>query len=450
MEQRSLTHAFVLALVLIFTPSADAREWSSIANYERLLRPAVLQLEVNPTQELLEEVLGQIRTAITIEEHAQTLALISQRIGELEEHVSDVRFSVVVSFLLEHGFESAATTFLKAAEQPGSDYSLATIRLAFAHHYTQQKRWDDALLQLSQIAINTMLAPVDADHANLLYGLSMQGQKRHREAVEYYQRIEPDSPHYWLAQLNTALAYIRQDWWTDAQLAIERALPPDTQLADDRSDRLYTVLGYSQIQYGFYRRARNSFRQVRVDGPFANRALLGLGIAALHQEDVVGAINAFDHLKIGNANDISVAESYLLSAFASAQVGRTTSASAAYAEAIAFYQAYLTRLEATVGQIRQNAEQPFTSFDNPADLFIFMSQEDAAALMLWHHRLQLLEHVRSGIKNEQTRGNLLTLIKEVNSFTRELALGALDVRRRIIESYLNQANFGLAALYDSH
>lgn len=450
MRARPRPYLFLLVALFLSFPEAAAAEGEDDINgiadkYQRIVGSALIAYSTQSSsqQPSLEQILDAIAGARSTAEKAGVLASVVSDLSALEARVDNPRFSRLVSFLLEQGVESTAEHFLRAVERHGSDYSLAAVRLAFAHHYATTARWDQAIQQLSGIAINTMLTPDDADHAHLLYGRAMQGKRLHREAVDFYRRIHAGSSYYWLAQLNTALAYLRQGWWTDAHVAIESALPAEGTLPDDSSDRLYSVLGYSQIEYGFYRRSRDSFRKVRVDGPYANRALLGLGLAALHQNDIVGALNAFDHLKDRDPNDISVAEAHLLSAFTLSQLGRTTSASAAYAEAIAFYQHYLARLEKSAAWL-----SPAT-IDAPDQLVRMMSTEPAAQLRFWVKRLQLVEYLSERLENPDTNTALLSLrsdiVRALEAGTRE----ALHTRRQIIESYLNQANLGLATLYDS-
>lgn len=451
MQARPLPYIVLITVLAVLsfsctTNAEDSQGINSIADsYQRLVSSALIGYKTQSISRnrLLKQTLDRISSAEKPSEKVELLALIVNELPAFEAQIDGDGFSRVVSFLLEQGLESTAEHFLRTAERRGSDYSLATIRLAFADHYAKTGRWDQSIQQLSGVAINTMLTPDDADHAHLLYGRAMQGKRMHREAVNYYQRIQADSPHYWLAQLNTGLAYLRQGWWTDAHVAIGSALPTEGTVPDDSSDRLYSVLGYSQIEYGFYRRARDSFRKVRVDGPYANRALLGLGLAALHQNDIVGALNAFDHLKAGDQSDISVAESYLLSAFTLSQLGRTTSASAAYAEATAFYQHYLARLEQGANQVTQ------LIIDNPDQLVKMMAATPAAELELWHERIKMLAHVRENVDNAEAREVLLSLRHDIVRVLAERTHEVLNARRQIIESYLNQANFGLATLYDS-
>lgn len=454
MPRQGVPYRFYLFILLVLFSVPALGEEGSLQgqlaeNYQHVMT-RLLQEQNSPRPDMdlsVEGLLERLSQATTTQSQASLLAEIFQHWPLLETHVDHPRFSSIPGFLLDAGLEEQAKRFLRVAEQNASDYGLATVRLAFAQHYAESSRWDEALLELSRIAINIVLDPQEADRAYVLYGFSLQGKRQHREAVGYYKQVREGSPHYPWAQLNTALAYLRQDWWTDAETAIEAALSSAGGRLDDTSDRLHTVLGFSQIQHGFYRRARDSFRKVRVDGRYANRALLGLGLSALHQQDLVAALNAFDHLKTRGRYDLSVAESYLLSAFTLGRINSTTSASASYAEAIAFFQQYLAALEHQSHLITQRLEAD--ALIAPQDLFSItemISDADAKRLHLWQQRLQVLDLLLAGSADEP-EGKRLS--QEINNFIGQQASEALTQRQHVIESYVNQAQFGLATLYDS-
>src|SRR5690606_31020616 len=180
----------------------------------------------------------------------------------------------------------------------------------------ERKAWDKAQQYLSAIEVQNALTKAESDYTSIMRGIILQMHKKHRESVKHYDSITDTSDYYTYAQLNKAIAFIRQGWWTDAHIAINDALKKNTpKKLTELNNRLYLVLGYSQLQHEFYRDARQTFRNIALDSQYVNRALLGIGLCALHQGDFVGALNAFKLLQSKQQDDIFVTESYLLLAF---------------------------------------------------------------------------------------------------------------------------------------
>src|SRR5690606_34030548 len=109
----------------------------------------------------------------------------------------------------------------------------------------------------------------------------------------------------------------------------------------DLDNRIYTLLCYSQIQFGFYRDARESFRKVDLDSHYFNKALLGLGVAALYQKEFASALQAFHRLKNQDDIDMSVVEAHLLFAFTLRQLNMINESELAYQAAVDYFSKIL-------------------------------------------------------------------------------------------------------------
>lgn len=394
----------------------------------------------------LEALLAKTEESVSQHDRKATVAYIVANRETIRQHIDHPRTPALLQKLLDNYATKLAEELLELAQKEANNYSLGRFRLAFARYHAERGEWQSAIGQLSEIEIGYDLDTLEGDEANIAYGVALQGLKQHRKAVDYYDRVNLDSPYYRIAQLNTAAAYLRQEWWSDAQIAIEKALASTPSRLDETTDRLHTVLGFSQVQYGFYRDARESFRNVRVDSPYASKALLGLGIAALHQEDMVGAINAFTHLKERDADDLSVAESYLLSAFTLDQLGQTRTASAAYTEATAFYQQTLSRCEGLVARIRASDTAPWNAVE---EVFPVISPARRAELLELLDKTEMVDALIEARLGSHLAQNLEALHRDLSTALLEKAVEAIEERKRVVQSYLGQANYGLAQLYDS-
>lgn len=391
-----------------------------------------------------------IRAATAAEKQQPALAIgvITTNMSLLNSHPEADAIQTATRILLQNHAELLAQDVLKLAESAGDDYILGRVNFEFAKYHAEQNAWQQARNKLQKIDIANTLPKADADEAFIILGAALQQEKKHRESLSYYNKIKPDSKQYRIAQLNSAIAYIRQDWWTDAKISIDNALLADTEDSDGLTNRLHTVLGFSQLQNGFYRNARETFRKVKVKSDYSNRALLGLGMSALHQEDFVGALNAFNHLKNKDPNDISVMESYLLSAFTLEKLKQPKTASVNYSEAINFYEQKSTQYSTLINRLtaQRNTGSIERTLIETINTDLHKIQPQIITVTEKINTIQqLLAYQPSS--NQQTA--LRQLNARMNDAYVALAAAGINKKQEILNSYLSQSRFGLAKLYDS-
>ena len=421
------------------------------ADYQRVITRVYRELTQNNSryalpQPELKALLRQVERAEHENNAELTVGFIAANLHLLQKDFDAEAAQRITHLLLKHHALGLANDVLEIARQQSDDYALARQDFEFAKYLASHKDWQAALLHLNAIDIANTLPRNNADQAFILLGAALQDQKKHRQAISYYERIKPESPEYRVAQLDLAVAYIRQDWWTDAHIAINRALKKDDNKDDELTNRLYTVLGFSQLQHGFYRDSRESFRDVHLKSVYSNRALLGLGLAALHQQDFIGALNAFNHLKQRESNDISVSESYLLSAFALMQLKQSKTASASYTEAItfyeqksAYYQAMISTLSDKTKILSAKQRQNIKRETNGSVRIVRLSRQQ--------EQLEQLAVLPLSTASKTAIDNLnFLLAQEYRAQVQQL----LTHKQAAIDSYLSQARFGLARLFDAN
>ena len=368
--------------------------------------------------------------------YADSLRTLAEERALEEIRLGDTDLQAIVRLALQLYAYSPVEKLLQTAQEQGDALSEAKLSFELARFYSTNEHWNKVSHLLANSFIFEQLTKKDMAEAYVLLGTALQKQKKHREALGVYEKITKDSEHYRIAQLNLASALLRQEWWTDAHIAINTALQQNTGKRDELDFRLYTMMGFSQIQFGFYRDARESFRNVAISSQYAQRALLGLGIAALHQQDFIGALNAFDKLRSQPQKDISIAEAHLLSAFALRQLEQFDAATSRYQEAIDYYQTLSTEIQ---------------SFLNPTDevSIHFLRPEHQNDSLLRNNSLKtaLLDSLTSSnASNSQAFSNLMNRIR-TESARRANVL--LQEEKKAIDSYLSQSRFGLASLYDN-
>lgn len=334
--------------------------------------------------------------------------------------------------LLDANLGGVANSLLDDAEESSDTYTLAQLhyRIAvYAHRTSQPER---ALQHLSKIEARNALSEQQSDYATLLFGTLLQNNKKHREAVKYYQSISPESTYFSHAQMNIAVAYIRQGWWTDAQLAINNALSSKAVNNDpELRNRLLLMLGYNRLKNEFYRDSRDAFRKISLESHYSDRAMLGIGLCALNQGDIVGAINAFGYLKQKSENTISVAEAHLLYAYAHEKMGEKALASAQYEAAIAYYNGRLLAASAN---------------DKPLDPGIAFEYTEGNRGFV-EQQIQTLERLAAEFSTYSPR--ILALRGRYEVYLHKIKEGAKNDNIKILTSYLSQSQYGQAKLFDN-
>jgi tetratricopeptide (TPR) repeat protein len=447
----SVKHKQLLLLMLFFAqhsyssnvaPSSADRLFSAatVAAYQDLIQNKKTVLTTEDIDRIIKVSESAIASKDTIT--ATTTILVNMPAITRQIHLPQIQQIAALALSLHN--IAIAESLLKVAKNQGDTSSEVRIIFELAKYNADQGQWGNVITMLKDSGVIENLGKDDADESNLLIGNALQQQKKHREAIAFYEKVKANSPHYRLAQLNLSTAYIRQDWWSDAHVAIQNALKISPSKKDDLDYRLYTVLGYSQIQFGFYRDARESFRNVSLKSSYTNRALLGLGMAALHQEDFIGALTAFNHLRGKKDNDISVAESYLLSAFTLRQLGQHEAAVTGYQEAIAYYSILNKKQAATLSNlVNRDANSP--SIDA---IFLRPESRNNKPLRQLAEKIHLLDNL---LTQPLSNGHVTALTNSKTSLQKDYLATAqqlLAAEQEAITSYLSQSKFGLATLYD--
>ena len=410
--------------------------------YQELSGNAAFTLESRQFNLLLDKV----NAAHKSKNPEQVLGLIVNNMSIVKGSSNNKQISELVNIALQNHSLSVAQQIRTAIEPQAPRSIVATCDYEISNYLAQQNAWDEALAIVKTLDLSNELSSINADKALIIWGAALQHTKKHRQALEHYLRIKSDSPVYPLAQLDTALVYIRQDWWTDAQISMQNAVSANGEKFNEFTNRVYTTLGFSQLQQGFYRNARESFRKVKLKSEYADQALLGLGMAALNQEDFVGAFNAFDQLKKRQQPTTPVEQAYLMTAFTLTKLKQNKSAAASYADAQMYY-------EGKVNLFSNLATQLVPATNNDAQAFInnltkegFKESPEGIAYA-W--QLKTLAKLLSYPISENAKASIsLSYAKILNAYQIHTK-NNLDAKISVLNSYLNQSRYGLTKLYDT-
>jgi len=291
----------------------------------------------------------------------------------------------------------------------------------------------------------------DSHYLYLMSAYLLQETKHHRKSVKIYDRIPQDSPYYPTARLNIGTAYLRQGWWTDANLEFKKSIDELVRRGEENDfiNRVLVVLGYSQLHYEFYRDARNTFRRVELGSDYANKALMGLGLAAAHQEDFAGALNAFRRLAQMEIKDTNVDESYLLLPYGFQELNDVKKAAKAYEDAINYYELRLLEVSSVASKLGAASIEyvpDLVAKLNQSAKVYYLSDQVVSSVFLSNYSLLLDMTGKSKSKKIDRRTKALIL--EYNNSLKKAVSGNIKQRETVLQSYLSQAKFGVAKLYD--
>lgn len=365
----------------------------------------------------------------------------------IEDNLDHKAIFTFIALLLKNNDWHLGNTLLKRIKDEGEKSLFATVHFTFAKYHAARHEWPQVNELLEGMI--TELAPEDAAYAYLLNGSALQHLKKHRQAIDNYNRIPASSRYYVYAQLNRAIANIRQDWWSDAQTTINVVIKnAKIDNSDELTNRLYLTLGYMLLQKEYFRDARDAFGHIGLDSRYTNRALLGIGLTAVSQGDFVGGLNALTILKDKNTFDLSVDESYLLIPYVYEKLQQELTVTASYSEAMNYFQKRMDKLDAIS---QQHTDFTPTIFDEKtASIHIQNNSLDygktypESFITNYQHLNNLLENTQ----NNNTRSKIEKLMAKYDATFQIIISELLQQRKKYLQSYLNQSRYGLARMYD--
>jgi len=353
-----------------------------------------------------------------------------------------------VELLLDNNEWKLANHLFKEIESEGDKSLLSPVRFIFAKYHAQRHEWKQVIKQLEGIFPD--LSEENAAYAYLLNGTALQHIKKHRLAVESYNKIPTSSKYYNFAQLNTAIANIRQGWWTDAQSKIKSLLKISNKTnKDELTNRLYLILGYALLQREYYRDARDAFRHIGLSSRYTNRALLGIGLTATSQGDYIGGLNALTILKDKKTFDLSVDESYLLVPYVYEKLQQELTVSNSYTEAMNYFQRRMSQLDQIASKhhdiknLKYNSETMNINIQNNSFDFGRFYPES------FLNNFNQLHEFKRISKSSKIKKRISKLISQYDVTYQKVISDLAAQRKSYLKSYLNQSRYGLARLYDS-
>lgn len=430
-------------------PASPTPDWAALdARLEQWVRSTLLALPSKPQFSTV-GALAQFCLGSQPENGPECAAQVLRHLALIERDIHHRDAAVFVRALLAWNQRSAAGKIHSQLIKFGDKSALAHAAAGLAEYDLARQRWQDAANAAA--SGDTASGPEEMSNLRLLHGVALQEQRKHRAALRQYAKVVRTSSHYRQAQLNMAIANIRQDWWTDGHAIIAELLKDPRQSADTAfNDRLNTVLGFSLMRQQYYRSARDAFRNVGLDGPYTNKALLGILLSAMYQQDYVGALNAAKSLNRSAVRDLPAEEAPLLLGYIYERLQQPATAMVAYSEAVDYYgkrAATLTDAQLDANAIRANllaGDVAVTLAGTPFEL-----DESLPAAIL--SNVRLLDRVRSqvaGLRNRALEVEYRVLDEAYANLLLKTMQQVVGQRVSYLNHYMSQARFGLAAVHE--
>ncbi|MBI3560599.1 MAG: hypothetical protein HY080_02635 [Gammaproteobacteria bacterium] len=412
---------------------------------------AYLRQQKPPGYKTVEQLDSAVSTLTKNNQPIEATALVVQNIALIKKNIDNPKTLDFVELLLEQNEWKSAENLFSAVKEDGSKGLISNVNYLTAQYFFVRSQWNAVLSNLEGISGD--LPRERQYHALLMQGIALQHLKKHRPALGLYEKIPPASKYYTPARINIAIADIRQDWWTDAHVEINTLLAsPSMRNHYDTSDRLYTILGYSFLQQQYYRNSRDAFRNVGVDSPYANQALLGIALTAANQDDYIGALNAVRILKGKKSLDLSSDEAYLLMPYFYEKLQQPATASAGYNEAIQYYESRInginqllqTDATAFIKGITFNGEQSLSLQNNAIDT----ANRCPVAFVTEYLSLTQYKQLVAKLNQQKLSQSIATLETQYTAQLQEIVTAALRERISFLTDYMNQSRYGIARLLD--
>lgn len=303
-----------------------------------------------------------------------------------------------------------------------------------------------ALGQLSEKLPDNLRYEADMLHAQILIDSGRYG-----EAVADLARWKGKTEWASYAKFNLGVALVRNGNIDSATGILEELgnIDPFNEELTSLRDKANLALGYSLLKEDKPAQAKAPLQRVRLEGPFSNKALLGVGWADAELENYHRALVPWMELRGRDLLDSAVQESMLAIPYALAKLDSISQAADHYLNAIEAFYEETNRIDRTIGFIESGDMFERLLSDGPLDSTgwywrVDELPEGPESRYLYH--LLATHEFQEGLKNYRDlsylHGNLDSWQQSVDVYGNMLdtRLTAYQERLPRVEETLNRAD----------
>jgi tetratricopeptide (TPR) repeat protein len=282
----------------------------------------------------------------------QHVAVDEPELDSLYVHFDDAEFSLG-DFELRYRMHHRAGRAIKAVLEGAVEETVrndAAYRLARIHF--QKGQMDDAMRALDRITGE--IPKAIRDDIEFLRANVYLAQERPDESMASLKKLEGSKSYGGFAAYNLGIALLQSGRPTEAREQLEKAglIATDDPGELAIRDKANLVLGTIFLEEGAFDQAVTFFNRVRLDGPFANQALLSAGWASLSAEKYDRAVVPWKILAEREVTDRATQEALLALPYAYGKLDVHGRAAIHYGNALDAFIAETERLTESIDSIR--------------------------------------------------------------------------------------------------
>jgi tetratricopeptide (TPR) repeat protein len=289
---------------------------------------------------------------------------------------------------------------------------------------------------------------------HMLAAQVLMDQGRFAEALAVLQAWKrPSDAFVGFAKYNIGVSLVRLGQVEEGARVLDEVglMALDNPALDALRDKANVALGYAWLQASRPVEAKPSLQRVRLDGPFSNKALLGVGWSDAETSDYRAALAPWLTLRGRSLLDSAVQESLLAVPYAYAQLGADKQAADHYTDAIDAFNGEIERLDGSIGAIEKGAlitellgEHPDASSETSGWYWRLEKVPDTVESR-YLYELLASNRFQEGLKNYR---DLLQLNRNLDRWTESLGAfdDILDTRQRAYEQRLPKIDGSLASV----
>ncbi len=301
------------------------------------------------------------------------------------------------------------------------------------------------------VRINDELPDELEPERQMLHAHVLMDQSRFEDALvvlEVWRRPRDEWVGY--AKFNIGVALVRLDRIEEGAAILEEVGQLDERTPELRAlrDRANLALGYAWLQAEQPLAAIPSLRRVRLEGPFSNKALLGVGWADAELEDYRAALAPWLELRNRDLLDPAVQESLLAVPYAFTKLDADSQAADYYVDAIEAFNDEMLRLDRSIAAIAEGklvSELLNSEISDASGWYWRMGDLPDTSESRYLYELMAAHRFQEGLKNYR---DLRYLQTNLDRWTESLGAfdDILDTKQRAYEQRLPAIDASLAQM----